>query len=549
MAGSCGADDDALTPATAAGSRWAGSHLTVVQNGRGLRVRGDLAGLWPVFYTCPGDGTLVWATAAAPLAALTGAEPDLVRVVAGIALSGVDAFGSHSYFPGVHRVPPGSELVVDVAGPRTVAYEDLRPPIDPEAREAVAAALTEAVDLRMAASRQPSADLSGGKDSSTLACLASQRTEITAFTYTDDRSVNADLDYARAVATAFPGMDHRIVTGDAGTTDYARLSDPAAVPVTDAPVLALGVLGLLRTMHAAVADCGSDMHLCGEGGDAVLTGDPALLADLLRQRRLRDAAVGGATWSRVGLRSVQQTWLRTAALARTSYPGALACLASRLRGPDPLAPSANPLTWCATRPATGWLTRPGRDALAALVSDSASWAPADLEPGLVHQWQGIWASGAQHGDLLRIAADDGVHALHLPYLDNAVIRACVASDPLERLPGHSYKPLLNGLAPTVPALLLERTSSGAFDGTGHAGVQRRHAWLREIIGTSRLAAAGLLDRTAARAGLDRAVVGAGPLSDLRLLICAETWLTTVLRDRATWWTTDPNPQEAACAGG
>lgn len=550
VAGCCGADNAALAAVArgAAARGWSGSHLMVSQDARGLRVRGDLAGLWPVFYTSLSDGTLVWATAALPLAALIGAEPDLVRVAAGIALTGVEIFGPDSLFPGVHRVPPGHELLVYGAGPRVVAYEDLRPAVAPDAREAVALALTDAVDLRIAASRRPSADLSGGKDSSTLACLAARRGEVVAFTYTDDRSVNADLDYARAVAAAVPDVEHRIITGGVDTSDYARLSDPEAIPATDAPVLALGVLGLLNTMHTAVADTGSDMHLCGEGGDAVLTGDPVLLADLLRQRRVRDAVVASAVWSRTRLRSVQQTWRRTLILARTPYPRALEDLARGLRGPLDMAARTDPLAWCGPRPATGWLTRTGRDALASLVAASAAWSPADLDPGLWHQWQGIWASGAQHTDLLRIAAADGVAALHLPYLDNTVVRACVASDPLERVPGRSYKPLLNALAPTVPALLLERTSSGAFDGTGHAGILRRQAWLRAVIDDSRLVAAGLVDRAAAHAGLDRAIVGAGPLSDLRLLTVAEVWLATVRRDRDAWWTTDPSPLEAACAG-
>ncbi|MEV5241929.1 asparagine synthase-related protein [Streptomyces cinnamoneus] len=91
----------------------------------------------------------------------------------------------------------------------------------------VRAALAEAVAARID-ERLVSADLAG-LDSTTLACLATQHTEVAAVTFADERLRDDDLAYAARTASTVPSLTHHTVPGteDTCSTQGSRTWAPA----------------------------------------------------------------------------------------------------------------------------------------------------------------------------------------------------------------------------------------------------------------------------------------------------------------------------------
>ncbi|MFI6588191.1 asparagine synthase-related protein [Embleya sp. NPDC050493] len=553
VAGVCGATQPQLRAALSGPDvwwpvtrEWPGSFVAVRRERAEVSVRGDLSGLRTIYWARLGEAVL-WADAAAPLAAAIGTGPDPIRALCTITVVGVDPLGDHSLFEKVNRVPPGAVLRI---GPQGVRMHPAPEPTGPQGHnhpQRLAAALEEAVRVRAADASSPTTDLSGGLDSGTLACLLARDTPAVGITWRDDFSINSDVDHARAIAAQIPLLRHEIVTGTEDSANYHGLADPATVPFTDGPALALAVLGTFDLTHAAARAHDSDMHLSGEGGDAVLTGSGSLLVDAWQPGRRREVLRHLARWARVGNTSVLDTALQLATLARTDHHRALANLATDLRRgpidvdrPDALAP-------CGPRPGAAWLTPHGRHAIADLVDTSRTRTPRKMPPGRRDYWDAIRFSGTTHTDTARIAEHNHV-PLHFPYLDDTVVTVCASAPELVRFSPHDYKPLLYGLRGTVPETLLQRRTAGAFDGTARAGLRAREPWVRDLIATSRLAAAGLVDPARITTTLERTLCGAHSHAEIHMLVVTEIWLRTLEHHHDHWWTGTPTEREATlCA--
>ncbi|MFJ7423809.1 asparagine synthase-related protein [Streptomyces uncialis] len=232
---------------------------------------GDRAAAVQVHWTAVA-GTVAWPTSAVALAALTGAAPDPVRLLAEFTTWGVEP-GVDGWFEGIHRVPPGAALTLAPGIPPVI--ERLPAPAPCSFADAAAVLRRElplAVGRRAGTGRAVSADLSGGVDSSSVACLAAAHTGLTAITYVDAAMDGQDDSrYAAAVAAAHPALTRHLVDGrHAGSRHFDQLADPAGVPVTDAPARSVAMLGILKAQLAPAVSAGSTGHLTGWGGGNVL---------------------------------------------------------------------------------------------------------------------------------------------------------------------------------------------------------------------------------------------------------------------------------------
>ncbi|MFG2819305.1 asparagine synthase-related protein [Kitasatospora sp. NPDC048365] len=403
--GRCGASDRELAAGLAAArggavrhlTHWPGSYTVVLSTGaRSTVLLTDLAGALPVFHT-PFAGGTAYATAALPLADLTGAPVDPEYLAAHLAVpDSPEATGTRTPYAGVHRVPPGHTLGIRSGRPYLSPYE---PEPGPEPREEPPAvreltrALLEAVRCRVRTAPEPTSDrprlgvdLSYGTASATVALLAAAvplpaGPAPTARRATDppvrtgavkgswarpaahreddedredpgptlaavtlaahDGPDAADRPGTLALAVDAPRLRHILLPAALPYTDLS--ADPLAGPLTDEPGTAL----LAADRFAAAHRAGGADHLTGYGARQVLDGHPARLADLIRTGRAREllapvVALAGADRATAGALTgtvrTPVTVLRAARrLARTRYAEALDDLAVRLTVRPPVA--------------------------------------------------------------------------------------------------------------------------------------------------------------------------------------------------------------------
>lgn len=543
--------DDALAALgkgdAASATRLPGSYLTVTRTRDGVQVAGDRAGVVTVYWL-PFEGQVLWATAAAPLAAVAGARADLSLLLGSFMLTGVDVLAGHSLFRGVRRVPPGHVLVLPGHGPaRTVpACEDSRPVPFAEGAGRLRAAVQMAVGRRVRAVQRLSADLSGGIDSSSLTCLAARHRPLLAVTYTDAHLADDDDPrYARRLADTIPGITHHVANGQSTGGHFAGLEDAAALPRTDTPSFTLGLLAIKDAQFAPVIAHGSTVHLTGRGGDDVLDAVRSHPVDLYLAGRRIEALRRAAGYARARRSSVHRMWGELLRTASTGYPQALAALAASLRRPPTAvrpygAAPWEAMRWCSTTGSAPWLTRGGRRALSVLVETRAAQAAPYISPARLHERLGLELMADGHATFDTISRTRWGIPLHAPFLDTAVVDAALAIEPEERVRPGVYKalarPVFDGL---VPGFLLHRPTKTTFSSSVYAGLRRNAPALRGIIGGSALARAGLLDARRVLEDLERAVQGVpAPLAGLQALVVTELWLATLDTARHTWWERD-----------
>ncbi|WP_228982228.1 albusnodin/ikarugamycin family macrolactam cyclase [Streptomyces sp. DH12] len=550
--GECGADVHHLEGALAAVrakdwralTRWPGSYLVVARSGATLAVIGDLAGQHPVFYRPDAAGTW-WSSAAPALAALDNAPVDATALAAHLATGQPDVLADRSLFRGVKRVPGGHLLILR---PEAAWVERYEPPAYDEADlhqqgAVVRAALAEAVAARL--DRRPVSSDLAGLDSTTLGCLAAQHGAVTAVTFADERLRDDDLAYATRTAAAVPALAHQAVPGGADTLYYAGLDDLSRLPATAAPNPYVVTASIKRAVLDAVAarGPGQGVHFTGAAGDAVLSAPSSYLADLLRERRHRPAAAHARLHARLRHTSTLAVLGRARPASRTGLAGAWRQTAAALRQPArPWIPQAQqPIAWTPLLASADWMTPDARRMLADAV-DHAAGALTD-PPGRLADW-------SDRQDLARLAADTaGWRALALaeygtelaaPFLDNEVIRACLAVPADQRGAPDRYKPLLHAAFTgrgVVPDFVLTRRTKGGFNALAYQGLRTHGPVLRELLGPgSHLAALGLVTERPVGETLDRAAAGLPTAQGaLHLVVAAEVWLRQLAAARTCWW--------------
>jgi asparagine synthase (glutamine-hydrolysing) len=541
--------DDVRADRWRALTRWPGSYLVVATHGPRMVVIGDLAGRHPVYWR-PGDGGVWWATTALPLADSVQAGPDPVALAARFTLGQPDVLGTRSLFDRVRRVPTGHLLLIDPAGAGTAPYEPAdHPGLDMRAgAPAVAAALTDAVAARLDG-RPVVADLAG-LDSTTLVCLAAARgTEVSALTHADPRMRDDDLAYAQRTAAAVPGLTHHVIRGSDETVMYADLDTPDPGPPPDEPSLYTATAVIKRAMLRPVADRHRDgVYVTGEGGDVVLSAATSYLADLYRTGRRGDAWRHTIAHARVRRTAPLVLWRRVVAAARGGVAGAWRRTATALlAAPQPPAAYLQP---AATRlglpPCAQWMAPELRRELADHLRAAARTLTHEPSLATWEDRQDAARIGADLAGWQAITRDAGLDELAAPYLDNEVIRACLAVRPDQRGTADRYKPLLSAAFPAgpVPDFVLRRRTKGGLDGVSHAGLRRHAGVILDLLGpSSRLARLGLASPQAVREHLRLLLAGhAVGQAAVHQAVVTELWLRRAEAGHP-WWTVPASREE------
>ncbi|MDN5382019.1 MULTISPECIES: asparagine synthase-related protein [Streptomyces] len=610
--GICGASDEQLRVGLLAArggalrhlTAWPGSYTVVVRVGRRITVCGDLAGARPVFHTSWAGGT-AYATAALPLADLVEANLDFGYLAALLAAPEVPAaLHDSTPYEGVRRIPPGHALILRAGAREIAGYEPVAslavaaPPADPDsAVDALREALVEAVRTRLSAPRHVpdldpgpvpgmgpaerraargmpvpgiGADLSGGPASGTLALLAAglpgipgtllgHGTEagerLLAVTFNDLTAAGREAELERAgTLAASPRLHHVVVTGGEDVLPYADLDGP----LTDEPGPSL----VEAARHRARLASGSADHFTGYGARQVLDAHPARLADLLMDRKRRHLVRPVAALAKAdGSITVPARVYRAARrLARTPYRTGLELLAERLlsrRFDEPqgaVGASLAALTWARPGPAARWLTG---EALAEVSvrlrrAPSSSAAGPGQRPG-DHRARAALARQAADLRILEQAAEIRSQRLHMPFLDNQVVRACRAlPEALRVRPGARaaiLRTVLQGAGVGELPPGWGAPSHASSTAAARTGLRVAADDLVDLFSAPLLADAGLVEARVVRRAVRAAAQGEPlPLDGLADLVSLELWLRRLLSRRGTCWTGMPTRARAVPAG-
>ena len=278
---------------------------------RRLLLSRDRLGIKPLAWTWDGDRFAFASEIKALVAGGLGIEPNWEVLDAYVAFGFVPE--PHSLFRGVHKLPPGCNLVVEPGrAPQVQCW--WRPPIvdERDARrderrivDEFAALLQDAVRLQMRSDVPFGAFLSGGLDSASIVTLMAAQSPQPVRTFTigfDDRNYD-ERDLARRVAERC-GTDHveRVVQVADLQTGLDRLGWYFDEPFGDGSALATDIVAQVAREHVTVV-------LTGDGGDEVLSGYTRYQGEKLSQ-----------AWSRLPA-PLRATAPRLLAAARALLPG------------------------------------------------------------------------------------------------------------------------------------------------------------------------------------------------------------------------------------
>jgi asparagine synthase (glutamine-hydrolysing) len=281
---------------------------------RSVILASDFAGVRPLYY-CADTHRVLWSSSLSSLARAVGADR-LDNAFVALFLSLSDA-GGRTPYRGIRAVPPGCAVRVESDGTRIERFWDL--PIGREVRltgdGAYEARLLElfreAIATRVRGHSHVVAELSGGLDSSSIACMAAQlNAPLTTISYTHEGGT--DERYFRAVEQAY-GIP-------------AIHLDLAQCPFVSPLETGGAAPGWWQARYAAVAremeSLGATALLTGQLGDLVMGNtldDSDQVAGHLRELRLGDAAREAYAWSQATRIPIYPILWRAARMALTRW--------------------------------------------------------------------------------------------------------------------------------------------------------------------------------------------------------------------------------------
>jgi len=508
-----------------------GSRVVLAARADELLISGDLAGQRPVYYPRDSRDGLVAGSHARFLSAGTSRGVDWDWLAAHLLVPGAaDVWWTRTPWRGVKALRPGWTLRIAGDGTTTQVCHVALPAPGQNVEDSATAlfeSLRQAVRSRVRDARCPTADFSGGLDSSSLAVLASAVAgEVPALTVATE-GVD-DVAVAAEAARQVPTLRHHVIAEPSALLPYADLE---RTPLTDEPWLGAVTSARERWWMQQVCSAGSDLHLSGDGGDGVLLATPAYLADLVSARQGRALWRHAVGWARLRHQAPHALIRAAVALRGTSYPQACHNAADQLAKNTRAGRGwAGLVSWFRVSAAAEWATHEGRAAVARMLREHAETRAHASVPGRM----GIGDSAAflalnafaRQQRLDADVAEQWSVNHHAPYLDDGVVRACWSVPAWQRTTPEQAKPLLRrAMNGTVPASVLDRRTKGDYTTPAYQGLRAHADTLRDLLGSSRLAEAGLFDRNRMMSELDRAINGHSiRLAAFDAMIGTELWL-------------------------
>jgi asparagine synthase (glutamine-hydrolysing) len=480
----------------------------------------DALGVMPLFYARRGDGLAFAADILDLLDDATCATVDDEYLADFLAAGAVT--GERTPYPGVRRLLPGRSLSWSGGELRDVCTWDLAdvPEVrcrdDAEYEERFRALLAAGVETARDRDGVTWVSLSGGLDSSSIACVAAQ-------------SGLQRLAAYSVLCTRWPAADEgtwmRAVVDRCGLA-WHTLDIETMLPFSQLPGAFHG-----EPTHAAIGEAQQRVHdelfdahgvtavLNGHAGDAVLCASPgavpAHLADPLFDADPLGALRGVAAWKHGARdeRSYSYWFLRGLVAPAADH---LLGTRSRNAGRTPVPP------WFA--PDYARTMRLGRRA-------SRRLAPRCRRPGRQELWHALWTMSLGATTIPRRGAR---YDSRFPLLYRPLVEFMCGIPWEQKLRPRCDRYLQRrALAGVLPELVRRRASKGSGNPAFVEGLRRSRDWLGYLCDDSMLARRGIVDAARWRAAVLQA--GVGQTHDDRFFLGAvavETWLKQLADHRA-----------------
>jgi asparagine synthase (glutamine-hydrolysing) len=458
---------------------------------RRLLVRRDPLGAWPIYWVVRGE-TLHVSTRLLALARRCRAEvdPDFLGLFLMSSGAFVEPPVEQTAFRGLSRVRPGAVLALSPTRPAEQLvgwdWEALKPELAgltlEGAADRYAGLLRDAVARRLGEG-SVSAHLSGGMDSSSVACIArdtlaqhGRRLATLSLVYLLPGLAGERAWIDRVLAQGGP-VDAHFLPGD-DALDYQWFDAP--LPEHDEPYAGLFRVAMERALVDGAVRAGAATILTGQGADDFLEGPPLRVAQLFRRGRLFAALAEARRWARaenISLWSalwryaVEPNWparLRQGGLLRGGYG----------RWPD-LSPFAIP----------PWV-RPDF-ARAHRLRDRGLTAARQMFPSpdnfVLDSTVGHWSSW-------HLAGPRGIQTAS-PFLEPRLVAFCLGlPEQLRRVPGRVKAVLADAMRAVLPEAIQARRYKRSFNEVYWGGLSRSLPRLEEMVRRSALGGLDLFDR-------------------------------------------------------
>jgi asparagine synthase (glutamine-hydrolysing) len=434
---------------------------------RGALVCGrDILGSRPLYVHARG-GTIAAASEIAPLLRTPGVSREPNEALLAECLNGNIVDRTATVWRDIDRLPPAHVLVAERGRVETRGYwqpdprREIRYRTDDEYGEHLADLLRAAIRRRMSRHAPVGVMLSGGLDSSSIVAalhdlaLAGADRPLPTYSLTTRGEPWDEVEYLDAVTARYPVISERRRHFEAPAEYYAAKT----IAYQDLPPFPNGVMA--DSILSAAADAGHRVLLTGLWSDEWLGGSFLHYADLIEQRRFRDA------WRLFRAQSDRADAFRPTSLFRSSIwplvpPSAREAIKGVL-GRDGVAP---------------WVTR----AFASRVDLPSRLRPAPPPIQLATRAKTESWSSAMGGLSIRATEEErrttaafGIETRH-PFGDRSILEFGLALPENQRWRGQLAKPVLRHAGRAwLPPLVLERsTVTGAASVIGRA-VERQFA--------------------------------------------------------------------------
>jgi asparagine synthase (glutamine-hydrolysing) len=514
-----------------------GNYNVVLQNENNIYIFTDISGLRPIFYYVS-DSFIIYSSCSVAIQQLLNLEVDPSWLATNLIYPMPELLYSQSPFQNVQVIPVGHYLQVTLGEITCRKYWsipdgtcDLQ-----QSAKCLRDQLLAAIEGRTSFYDKITSDLSGGMDSTSLALLAAKRLtiqnrELDTITI-ESRHESEDINWAKQAASFYPNILPKFLKSHELPVTYSNLEE---IPLTDEPAQIANDMGRFLHIMEAIRSKKSQLHMTGDGGDAIFCVSDSYLADILTARKLKKFSQHSTELALLRKCSPLALIINSVLLCRTPYRSWLLQQARQLKKGQ--NPNEFALGWSLCTTSSMLYPQESVNLVSTKLQKYATTAiPFSKRPGQHNSVVTIYDMGRYCRILQQLGDTYGVN-LSFPYLDSPIINACLNSRVEERTTPTAFKQILcKALYQDLPEIVLTRTTKGDYTADMIDGIKQNLDTITELFQNSRLADMSLINLKEFYDIMKNS--SSGIIKDLPkvdAVIATEFWLRRLKKDNNTFF--------------